>query len=191
MTKRNVVVELSDEQVRDVVRAAVASRGPSFWQIELGLSQEALLDTVSHPLPAVVHGSMFSHSLARGLRVLAAFPSGHVLRGGAEIADELRMKKTTVHRYIATLAALGLLAQDPVTRRYRRTERQCSTYRTDDPHSGTVKRSTVIPRGKKGGRACPAGSAALPAAAGDASDDRVAQPLSGRQWHTHAAREAA
>jgi IclR helix-turn-helix domain len=122
MTKRGVMLELSAEQVREVVRAATAGRGPSVWQIELGLSREALLGAVSRPLPAVVDGRVFSHSLARGLRVLAVFPADGGLRGVAEIAKGLGMKRTTVHRYIVTFVALGLVVQDPVTRQYRRTE---------------------------------------------------------------------
>jgi IclR family pca regulon transcriptional regulator len=60
-----------------------------------------------------------SQSLERGLSVLSAFRSDRPLIGTTELANELNLGVSTTHRYIATLARLGYLEQDPVTRRYR------------------------------------------------------------------------
>jgi IclR family pca regulon transcriptional regulator len=63
--------------------------------------------------------SGYSQSLERGLAVLSAFASGRPQLGISELARELTLSRSTVHRYVVTLAALGYLEQDPSTRRYR------------------------------------------------------------------------
>jgi IclR family pca regulon transcriptional regulator len=60
-----------------------------------------------------------SQSLERGLSILAAFRDDRALIGTSELARELGLGVSTTHRYIATLARLGYLDQDPATRRYR------------------------------------------------------------------------
>jgi IclR family pca regulon transcriptional regulator len=50
--------------------------------------------------------------------VLAAFTPKHPVRGIADIADELGMSRSTTHRYVSTLEALGYLEQD-ASRKYR------------------------------------------------------------------------
>jgi DNA-binding IclR family transcriptional regulator len=58
--------------------------------------------------------------MVRGLLVLAAFSSGDPGRRVIEVADELMIANAAVHRYVSALVELGLLEQDPATRRYRR-----------------------------------------------------------------------
>jgi IclR family pca regulon transcriptional regulator len=60
-----------------------------------------------------------SQSLERGLTILSSFKSARPLLGVSELARELGLSRSTTHRYVATLAALGYLEQDPPTRRYR------------------------------------------------------------------------
>lgn len=65
----------------------------------------------------------FSSSLNIGLSILALFPTpanGDLL-GIAEVATELDMARSTVHRYMSTLVLLGQLEQT-VGRKYRRPE---------------------------------------------------------------------
>jgi IclR family transcriptional regulator, KDG regulon repressor len=57
--------------------------------------------------------------LFRGLLILALFISGGDGRGVVEVARELHLSPSTTHRYMSTLVAFGLLAQDPTTRKYR------------------------------------------------------------------------
>ena len=61
----------------------------------------------------------YSQSLERGLAILSAFRSGRPLLGVSDLAREVGLSRSTTHRYIATLAALGYLQQDPATRKYR------------------------------------------------------------------------
>src|SRR5205809_3957584 len=60
-----------------------------------------------------------SQSLERGLAILSAFRSGRPLLGVSDLSREVGLSRSTAHRYIATLAGLGYLQQDPPTRKYR------------------------------------------------------------------------
>jgi IclR family transcriptional regulator, pca regulon regulatory protein len=60
-----------------------------------------------------------SQSLERGLAVLSAFRSGRPLLGISELGREVGLSRSTTHRYVATLAALGYLEQDAATKKYR------------------------------------------------------------------------
>ena len=61
----------------------------------------------------------FSQSLERGLALLSAFTSTRPLIGVSDLAREVGLSRSSAHRYIATLAALGYLEQDRPTRKYR------------------------------------------------------------------------
>jgi IclR family transcriptional regulator, pca regulon regulatory protein len=61
----------------------------------------------------------FSQSLERGLAILSAFRPNRSALGVSELARELRLNRSTTHRYVATLALLGYLQQDPASRKYR------------------------------------------------------------------------
>jgi len=60
----------------------------------------------------------FSQSLERGLAILCCFGPDRPILGISEIAHELGMSRSTTHRYVITLAALGYLEQGP-GRKYR------------------------------------------------------------------------
>jgi IclR family transcriptional regulator, pca regulon regulatory protein len=62
--------------------------------------------------------SSYSESTERGLAILECFSSQRPVLGLVDIADELGMSRSTTHRYVATLAALGYLKQDG-NRKYR------------------------------------------------------------------------
>jgi IclR family pca regulon transcriptional regulator len=64
-------------------------------------------------------GTGTSQSLERGLAILSSFDSDRPLIGVSELSRELDLSRSTAHRYIATLAQLGYLQQDPDSRRYR------------------------------------------------------------------------
>jgi IclR family transcriptional regulator, pca regulon regulatory protein len=61
----------------------------------------------------------FSQSLERGLAILASFRSERPLLGVSELGRGVGLSRSTTHRYVATLVALGYLQQDPVSRKYR------------------------------------------------------------------------
>jgi IclR family transcriptional regulator, pca regulon regulatory protein len=61
----------------------------------------------------------FSQSLERGLAILASFRSERPLLGVSELGRNVGLSRSTTHRYVATLVALGYLQQDAVSRKYR------------------------------------------------------------------------
>src|SRR3954471_6501110 len=69
--------------------------------------------------PTNARNSGHSQSLERGLAILSAFRSGRPLLGVSDLSREVGLSRSTAHRYIATLAGLGYLQQDPPTRKYR------------------------------------------------------------------------
>jgi IclR family transcriptional regulator, pca regulon regulatory protein len=60
----------------------------------------------------------YSQSLERGLAILTCFTPERPVLGIANIADELGMSRSTTHRYVITLVALGYLEQG-ASRKYR------------------------------------------------------------------------
>jgi IclR family pca regulon transcriptional regulator len=60
----------------------------------------------------------YSQSLERGLAILGSFTPEHPVLGIADIADDLGMSRSTTHRYVITLVALGFLEQG-ASRKYR------------------------------------------------------------------------
>jgi len=71
------------------------------------------------PLSSDSGGSAYSQSLERGLAILSAFRSGRPLLGVSDLGREVGRGRSTTHRYVATLTALGYLQQDSTTRKYR------------------------------------------------------------------------
>jgi IclR family pca regulon transcriptional regulator len=60
----------------------------------------------------------YSQSLERGLAILSCFTPVRPVLGIADIADHLGMSRSTTHRYVITLVALGYLEQG-ASRKYR------------------------------------------------------------------------
>lgn len=61
----------------------------------------------------------YSQSLERGLAILASFRPERPLLGVSELGRDLGLSRSTTHRYVATLVALGYLQQDSISRKYR------------------------------------------------------------------------
>ena len=61
----------------------------------------------------------YSQSLERGLAILSAFKPTRPLIGISDLARGLDLNRSTAHRYVGTLTALGYLEQDRATRKYR------------------------------------------------------------------------
>jgi IclR family transcriptional regulator, pca regulon regulatory protein len=75
-------------------------------------------DVTIRPMPTEGTAAT-SQSLERGLAILSSFHPDRPLIGGSELSRELDLSRSTAHRYVATLAKLGYLQQDPESRRYR------------------------------------------------------------------------
>jgi hypothetical protein len=116
-----VSLELTQAQVEAIIRATADSHGPSLNLLLSGLITEQAISegTLEDKYCEELESGRLSHSLFRGLLILALFISGEDGRGVVEVARQLGLSPSTTHRYMTTLVAFGLLVQDPATRKYR------------------------------------------------------------------------
>lgn len=116
-----VCLELTEAQVEGVIRATADARGPSLSLLLSGLITEQAISegSLEERYCTELESGRLSHSLFRGLLILALFISGEEGRGVVEVARQLGLSPSTTHRYMTTLVAFGLLVQDPATRKYR------------------------------------------------------------------------
>lgn len=112
---RDVTITLTDGQVEQIVRA-VAGR-PGVVDLLTEVSELDMMRRVAIPRLA---DPGCSRSTLRALLVLAAFPSDGSERELSDVARQLGFSPSTTHRYIGTWVAVGLLEQEPRSRRYRR-----------------------------------------------------------------------
>jgi hypothetical protein len=116
-----VCLELTEAQVEGVIRATADAHGPSLSLLLSGLITEQAISesSLEDRYSAELESGRLSHSLFRGLLILALFISGEEGRGVVEVARQLGLSPSTTHRYMTTLVAFGLLVQEPATRKYR------------------------------------------------------------------------
>lgn|GEM_PF-1306571 len=114
---RGPSIALTDGQVAQVLREA--SHRAQLASLLPEVSQLDALSSVALPL---LEDSNVSRSTLRALLVLDALPPDGSERELTDIARQLDVSASTTHRYIHTWMALGLIEQDPRSRRYRRTQ---------------------------------------------------------------------
>jgi IclR family transcriptional regulator, pca regulon regulatory protein len=94
---------------------AIGAGGPAFN----GFSRAGAPPAPTWDDPLTLAGeARYSQSLERGLAILGCFSRERPLLGIAELADMLGMSRSTTHRYVITLVALGYLRQG-ARRKYR------------------------------------------------------------------------
>lgn len=109
-----IAINLNRAQIAHVVHEATGRRGATAL---LAGNDFQALDALVRPL---LGDAMLSRATYRALLVLYAFPADHSGREVTDVAKKLRLSPSTTHRYARTWAAIGLLEQDPQSRRYRR-----------------------------------------------------------------------
>ncbi len=127
-------IALTDGQVAQVLREA--SHRAQLASLVSEVDQLDGLASVAEPL---LEDSNLSRSTLRALLVLDALPPDGSARELTEIARGLEVSASTTHRYIRTWMALGLIEQDPRSRRYRRTQGRAR------PADGHASASRVCP----------------------------------------------
>ena len=118
----HVSVTLSPNQVDHVVRAALgedAAPSVSTLVAGTGFHRSHARQVLSSRYRALQDNRRLSRSLLAGLLVLSCFPPEGIDMGIKDISEQLDLNTSTVHRYVLTLVAAGLLERDPDTRRYR------------------------------------------------------------------------
>ncbi len=114
MSPTGISIELTRAQVERVSRDAAGGEG--LTGLLRGLASDGSL---ASSYEALSSSPRLSRSLLLGLMVLASFPDDGGELAVTDVAAKLEMSPSTTHRYMATLLAVGLLEQDPRTRRYR------------------------------------------------------------------------
>ena len=117
-----VSITLSRNQVDHVVRAALGEDAvPSISGAIAGsgFHHTHARQMLSSRYRVLQENRRLSRSLLAGLLVLSCFPPEGVDMGIKDISEQLELNTSTVHRYVLTLVAAGLLERDPDTRRYR------------------------------------------------------------------------
>ncbi len=76
---------------------------------------------MSSPLSEAENSPLFITSLAKGVALLAAFGAGRPSMNLVEMAEATGLNKSTVQRSAFTLEALGYIAKEPQSKRYRLT----------------------------------------------------------------------
>jgi IclR helix-turn-helix domain len=111
-----VMLTLSSAQIEQVIRSTTTDE-----QVGLGgmLTSDQLSGARERRYRALLDDRRLSRSLLAGLLVLTCFPPGGGEMGIADLARRLDMRTSTIHRYVSTLLAAGLLERDPISRQYR------------------------------------------------------------------------
>jgi hypothetical protein len=126
-----VLIALTDAQVAEVVQDVA---GEGLVRSLAGVSDFEELCRVAPPL---LDDRKCSRETVRSLLVLVAFPADGSDVELSSVAARVGLSPSTMHRYVYTWRALGLLEQDPLTRRYRRTP----VSRRSDVQTGRRQRS--------------------------------------------------
>jgi hypothetical protein len=114
----SIVIELTRAQVDQVVRGA-SEGGVMSVLLGAGGFRARLARELGSGWPEQMDDHRLSRSLLLGLFVLALLPSDGSSMGVGEVASMTGLSKSTSHRYMSTLVAVGLAERDPVTRKYR------------------------------------------------------------------------
>jgi hypothetical protein len=115
LVMRDVSITLTESQVARVVREA--SGGPHLAGLLSGVSD---LEVIRMAMQSMWDDHQWSRSVLRSVLVLAACPADGSECEITDIARAIELSPSTTHRYVQTWAALGLIEQNPRTRRYRR-----------------------------------------------------------------------
>lgn len=115
MSNSGLSIRLTKAQAAQLLRDASAQQTSA--EVVAGL------DTPDELLAAarrLMDDERYSRSLARAMMVFASFPGNGQAQSVTDLAEQLSMSPSMVHRYIATFAEMGLLERDPASRKYRR-----------------------------------------------------------------------
>lgn len=108
--EQRVSITLSPSQVEQIVRAVEPDRAPGFTSL--------IMEVLNRRETPASTDRRLSRSLLRGLAIFACFGPENETLGLNEIAEQVGLQAGTIHRYVITLVAVGLLEQSPKTRKY-------------------------------------------------------------------------
>jgi IclR-like helix-turn-helix domain-containing protein len=114
-----VFIQLTEDQVERVIHRKAHGASAELHEDAAPSNNRRAGQSTHWLFSTLMEDRSLSHSLLIGLQVLTCFPLDGTERGVAEVAKQLEMNNSTVHRYMSTLMRIGLLEQDMYTRLYR------------------------------------------------------------------------
>ena len=114
-----VFIQLTEDQVERVIHRKANGPAQEPHEDSQATGSKRTGHSTQWLFRTLMEDRSLSHSLLIGLQVLTCFPLDGTERGVAEVAKQLEMNNSTVHRYMSTLMRIGLLEQDIYTRLYR------------------------------------------------------------------------
>jgi AraC-like DNA-binding protein len=112
---REVTITLTNAQIERVTRDAAGGEGLA--PLLAPLNDPRALERALRPL---MEDPSYARSTLRALLILGSFPVDGSALELTDVASKLGFSPSTTHRYLKTWMAVGLLEQDPVSRRYCR-----------------------------------------------------------------------
>jgi hypothetical protein len=113
-----VTIALTDEQVGKVICAKSSDSG-----LAEVLSGVGGIEEVRVAVAPFMGNAAYSTTTLRAALVLAALPRDGSERTVTEVAREAGFSPGVMHRYLGSWVVLGMVRQDPGSRRYRRAQR--------------------------------------------------------------------
>lgn len=130
--EQDIAIELSSTQIEQVIRSAGRPRNGTVSSLLIAALDNAhrsleddhqagssLHEVTQLALANALRDPQLSQSLLRGLAILSCYGPERPWRPIVDLAKELSMSPSTIHRYVKTLRAVGILEQNPTTREYR------------------------------------------------------------------------
>jgi len=129
---KDIAIALSPVQIEQVIRCAGQARSGTLSSLLVAAlanaphgpdgdhqARHSLHEATQLALANALGDPQLSQSLLRGLAILSCYGPERPWRAIIDLAKELRMSPSTIHRYVKTLRVVGLLEQNPTTREYR------------------------------------------------------------------------
>ncbi len=111
-----ITINLAHEQIEEIARQTVLRRDMPGWTDRFEDRDDAIADLANGPL---MDDRRLSRSVLIGLLILACFAPAGTERRLIDVAHMLNLPASSIHRYVRTLVAVGLVEQIPTTREYR------------------------------------------------------------------------
>ncbi len=115
----SVSISLAQGQIDEISRQMIRRGTIPGWLDGFEHQDDAIAQLANGPL---MEDRRLSRSVLIGLLILACFAPPGTERRLIDVAHMLNLPASSIHRYVRTLVAVGLLEQAPGTREYRLSE---------------------------------------------------------------------
>jgi IclR helix-turn-helix domain len=114
--EESVSINLAQEQIDEIARQMIRQGSMPWWTDGFEQRDDTIAQVASGPL---LEDRRLSRSVLIGLLILACFIPAGTERRLTDVAHMLNLPASSIHRYVRTLVAVGLLEQALITREYR------------------------------------------------------------------------